>query len=140
MLTLRKSVFYGCHVAVVSSATSRSGEGLETKDDAQIFIFDDLSVDYFSFAGQSNAIGHTTSEESIGRDGAYWGSLMSLFNESDYIGTTQSWIQRLYDTIQSAHTHSDTPTSAITFLTDEAMKLQAMGLLSELNQPLSFGK
>ena len=99
-------------------------------------------VDYFSFAGQSNSVGHTTSWESIGGNDAYWASLMSIFNESQYIGTSQTWSQRLYDTIQLVHTtsESDTPPSVIAFLRDEAVKLQALGLLSELNQPLMFGK
>jgi hypothetical protein len=37
-------------------------------------------MDYFLFAGQSNSIGHTTSDQSIGYDETYWHELMRLFS------------------------------------------------------------
>jgi hypothetical protein len=101
---------------------------------------DDRVVDYFSFAGQSNSVGHTTSEESISKNGTHWNNLMRLFNESEYIGTSQTWSQRLYDTIQAVHSTATGPESVITLLRDEAMRLQAMGLLNGLNRSSSLGK
>jgi hypothetical protein len=103
-------------------------------------IADGQSVDYFSFAGQSNSVGHTTSGQSISKNGTHWASLMRLFNESEYIGTSQTWNQRLYDTIQSVHTIDTGPPSVITLLRDEAVRLQGLGLLNGLNRSLSFGR
>jgi hypothetical protein len=100
---------------------------------------DDQARDYFSFAGQSNSVGHTTSFQSISKNGTYWLNLLSLFNESEYIGISQTWNQSLYDTIQAVHTDSNGPASVITLLRDEAVKLQALGLLNGLNRSLSFG-
>lgn len=97
------------------------------------------SKDYFSFAGQSNAIGHTTSGQSISGNGVYWSNLMSLFNEAENIGISPTWSQSLYDTIQAVHTSNNGPASVITLLRDEAVKLQALGLLNGLNRSLSFG-
>lgn len=101
---------------------------------------DHQTRDYFSFAGQSNSVGHTTSGQSISKNGTYWSNLMSLFNDSEYDGISQTWKQDLYDKIQAVHTNDNGPASVITFLRDEAVNLQALGLLNGLNRSLSFGK
>jgi hypothetical protein len=101
---------------------------------------DQQAMDYFSFAGQSNSIGHTTSDRSISKNGTYWNDLMRLFNESEYIGTSQAWSQRLYHTIQAVHTSVTGPGGVIAFLRDEAVRLQGMRLLDGLNRSLSLGR
>ena len=69
--------------------------------------------DYFSFAGQSNSVGHTTSGQSISKNGTYWSNLMSLFNDSEYNGISETWNQSLYDKIQAVHTSNTGPASVI---------------------------
>lgn len=100
---------------------------------------EDQSKDYFLFSGQSNSVGHTTSGQSISRNVTYWLNLMSLFNEAENIGMSPTWNQSLYDTIQAVHNSNNGPASVITLLRDEAVKLQALGLLNGLNRSLSFG-
>ena len=87
--------------------------------------------DFVLFSGQSNAIGHTTSDQSITRNVTYWMNLLHLFNDV--------WKGKLYTTIQSVHTAADGPASVITLLRDEVVKLQGLGLLNGLNQSLSTG-
>jgi hypothetical protein len=62
--------------------------------------------DYFLFAGQSNSIGHTTSDQSIGYDETYWHKLMRLFSIAEINGSTSMWEQNLYDTILKVHDYS----------------------------------
>ena len=99
--------------------------------------YDQQTMDFSSFAGQSNSIGHTTSDRSISKN--YWNDLLRLFNESEYIGTSQAWSQRLYDTIKVVHTYATGPGGVIAFLRDEAVRLQGMELLDGLNRSLSLG-
>jgi hypothetical protein len=167
-------------------------------------------MDYFLFAGQSNSIGHTTSDQSIGYDETYWLNLMRLFSIAEFNGTTSMWKQNLYDTIHKIHDYSyptyfptniptylpstsipdlttasndptiipwtkrpsqkpttkptiampsegttlipvtesrmsdlptstGTPTRVITYLRDEVVKLQELGLLDQMNQSLPLG-
>ena len=63
-------------------------------------------MDYFLFAGQSNSIGHTTSDQSIGYDETYWLNLMRLFSIAEINGTTSMWKKNLYDTIHKIHDYS----------------------------------
>jgi hypothetical protein len=101
--------------------------------------------DFFLFSGQSNAIGHTTSSQSITKNVTYWMNLLRLFNEAEQNGGTSNvWRDKLYTTIQSVHTAAgltaaDSPASVITLLRDEVVKLQGLGLLNRLNQTLSTG-
>ena len=96
--------------------------------------------DFFLFSGQSNAIGHTTSSQSITKNVTYWMNLLRLFNEAEQNGGTSNvWRDKLYNTIQSVHTAADGPASVITLLRDEVVKLQGLGLLNRLNQSLSTG-
>ena len=96
--------------------------------------------DFFLFSGQSNAIGHTTSDQSTTRNVTYWMNLLHLFNDAEQNGDTSDvWKDKLYTTIQSVHTAADGPASVITLLRDEVVKLQGLGLLNGLNQSLSTG-
>lgn len=97
--------------------------------------------DFFLFSGQSNAIGHTTSDQSITRNVTYWMNLLHLFNEAEQYngGTSDVWKDKLYTTIQSVHMAADGPASVIRLLRDEVVKLQGLGLLNRLNQSLSLG-
>jgi hypothetical protein len=99
-----------------------------------------IERDFFLFSGQSNAIGHTTSSQSITKNVTYWMNLLRLFNEAEQNGgTSDVWKDKLYTTIQSVHTAADGPASVITLLRDEVVKLQGLGLLNRLNQTLSTG-
>ena len=96
--------------------------------------------DFYLFSGQSNAIGHTTSYQSITRNVTYWMNLLHLFNDAEQNGDTSDvWKGKLYTTIQSVHTAADGPASVITLLRDEVVKLQGLGLLNGLNRSLSTG-
>jgi len=138
-------------------ASSRTGGGfIEMKETIPRFLkeiverngddydvpFDDLR-DYFLFSGQSNSIGFTTNGQSIGNDETYWLRLMRLFSIAERIGTTSMWKQNLYDIIEEVHNSTENeghgPTSVITHLRDEVVKLQELGLLDQMNQSLPLG-
>lgn len=153
-------MFYGFVCVANASFASRKGGGggTDMKEDPRSlagrvkngnYPREDTNIpfkelrDYFLFSGQSNSIGFTTNGQSIGHDDTYWMRLMRLFSIAEKIGTSDTWKQNLYDTIQAVHNATDKegigPASVVSLLTDEVVKLQELGLLDQMNQSLSLG-
>ena len=104
--------------------------------------------DLFLLSGQSNMIGHTTSEWSIEKNGKYWNDIKSILDEAaiaeangvdDYLSTME---EDLYKVIYEANYHVDNENinRVAETLTNGVMDLYKSSLLNDLDTPLSIGK
>ena len=99
--------------------------------------------DFFLLSGQSNMVGYTTTRLSIGQNANYWMNLMRLFEDAEQNGATETWKNDLFNTIRDAGAdtgQTNGPESVIQTLTNEIVKLQALGLLDGIGEPLALGK
>ncbi|KAL7494825.1 hypothetical protein ACHAWT_006558 [Skeletonema menzelii] len=84
-------------------------------------------------------VGHTTSGQSIGRNGDYWNKIKSILEQGGNLSTME---RKLYNVIyeQNYKYSGNSNDQVATTLTNGVMDLYKSELLNDLDTPLQFGK
>jgi len=120
----------------------KTTHGLDVRTLSNIFEYNPPNLnglDLYLISGQSNTQGHTTDAGySITGNASYWSDLKELFMQD--LNQVQ-WNQELYQLIDLVHDNEDKtgPPEVIATLRDEVIRLQRLGLLNGMNEPLSLG-